>query len=299
MRSVLSEEKKLSIAALSQTLPERLTGEANAGAEWKAETIDRWIYRSGLGGYLTDGSRLATMGRSERYESADNIVIDEMSMVDLPHLALLCRALEVHQSGSIKRVILVGDENQLPPIGCGRPFHDIITYIRENAAREQRHLVRLTTNCRQQHDKTVLDAAHLFAGKNRYHTDLYERLLVGGKISSFLTVEYWEDVDNLHKQVAHHIDGHTVTVKPDFTVICGGKTLYWEHLGMLDRADYSWDWKSRRAGYRTKGLENNLVTSDDLGGVRHERLREVIAALIGANPGGDSTSEFSLHHYSL
>ena len=104
----------------------RLSGEASADATWKAETIDRWIYRSGLGGYLDRGRPLAGMGRSDRYQAVDNIVIDEMSMVDLPHLALLFRALEVHQPGSIKRVILVGDENQLPPIGCGRPFHDII-----------------------------------------------------------------------------------------------------------------------------------------------------------------------------
>ena len=68
---------------------------------------------------------------------------------------------------------------------------------------------------------------------------------------------------------------------------------------MLDRADYSRDWRSRRAGYRVKGLENSLVTTDDLGGVRQERLREVIAALIDGRPDGDGVTEFSLHHYSL
>lgn len=98
------------------------------------------------------------MSRSDRFQAIDNIVIDEMSVVDLPHLALLFRALEVHQPGSIKRVILVGDGNQLPPIGCGRPYHDIITYLQEDADREQRNLVRLTTNCRQRYDETVLDA---------------------------------------------------------------------------------------------------------------------------------------------
>ncbi len=553
----------------------RLSGEASSGATWKAETIDRWIYRSGLGGYLDRGLPLASMGRSDRYQAVDNIVIDEMSMVDLPHLALLFRALEIQQPGSIKRIILVGDENQLPPIGCGRPFQDIIAFIREDAQREQRHLVRLTTNCRQQQDRVVLDAAHLFAGKNRYHNDLYERLLAGGQISPYLRVAYWEDAAQLQQQVAayidgvlaevvgedeelskeeafnkllgmyksgfvpqsmaanlaldraqiltpyrggpsgslglsdfvrtayrhdawsHHsgrdsafvhsdklirtsnlyhwnssdkrmelrlsngsigvlcnhggkkggrkayfpesewrlsfdkmddedfelaygitvhkaqgsefeevlvvlperrallsrelvytaltrsktkltlliqqtpranplqmarersvlmirnssifaepfdsrrmfepeqgikvkskieymiyrelqearnagrltfvyeqpmelpIDGRTISVKPDFTVMCGGRTFYWEHLGMLDRADYSRDWRSRRVGYRAKGLEDSLVTTDDLGGVRQERLREVIAALIVAKPDGDEATEFSLHHYSL
>ena len=183
----------------------RLSGEAKSDATSKAETIDRWIYRSGFGGYLNGNRSLATMSRSDRYQSADNIVIDEMSMMDLPRLALLFRALEIHQQRSIKRVILVGDENQLPPIGCGRPFHDIIGYLREDASGEQRNLVRLTTNCRQQHDEKVLDAAHLFAGKNRYHTDLYEQLLEGGELSPFLNVRYWDSAAQLQEQVEDFI----------------------------------------------------------------------------------------------
>src|SRR5262249_62088200 len=94
----------------------RLSGEAKPDSRWKAETIAHWIYRSGLGEYLQGGVPLAQMERSDRYKRTDNIVIDEMSMVDLTHLALLFRALEIHQPGSIRRVILVGDENQLPPI---------------------------------------------------------------------------------------------------------------------------------------------------------------------------------------
>ena len=124
-------------------------------------------------------------------------------MVDLRHLALLFRAIEVHQPRSIKRVILVGDENQLPPIGCGRPFYDIISYCREDAASEQNNLIRLTTNCRQKHDAVVLNVAHLFAGKNRYHAELYDRLLAGGQISPFLRVEYWQDTGELQEQEAY------------------------------------------------------------------------------------------------
>lgn len=550
----------------------RLNSEAKADATWKAETIDRWIYRSGLGDYLNAGVSLAGMSRSDRYQLTDNLVIDEMSMVDLRHLALLFRALAVHQPGSIKRVILVGDENQLPPIGCGRPFHDIITYLREDAAREQRNLIRLTTNCRQEHDRVVLDAAHLFAGKNRYHTELYEQLLKGGKISPFLQVDYWQDPAGLQALIEQHfeavladavpdaaehtvqerfnvllglyengyvpkndtaalaldrvqlltpyrggpagalglsdfvrgkyrhdawpdrkyhstsfahsdkiirisnlygwnaeekrselrlsngsigvlcnnakgrrayfpesdwplkwermdeedfelaygitvhkaqgsefqevlvvlperrallsrelvytaltrsktrlllliqktprdnplqvarersvlllrnssifaepfdsrrilepekgvkvkskveyliyrelqdardsgkltfvyedplnlpIDGRDIQVRPDFTIRCQGKTFYWEHLGMLDRADYSRDWQARLAGYKSAGLGEYLVTTDDLGGVRQEKLGDVMSALLTATLAGETDSGFSLHHYSL
>lgn len=548
----------------------RLSENVSANALWKTETIDRWIHRSGLASFLDGGVSLKTMERSKHYKGTDNIVIDEMSMVDLPHLALVFQALEVHQPGSIKRVILVGDENQLPPIGCGRPFHDIIAHLREEPEREQRNLVRLLSNCRQQQDDTVLQAAHLFAGKNRYHTDLLEGLLLGGDISPYLKVQYWDNADELQGQVegflaqvlseaelrtvelsneqqlnrlfglyesgyvpkanakelfldraqlltpyragpsgslglsefvrsryrndvwsgkydsrfAHSdkiihltnyyaynrkekryelrlsngsigvlcnnkkgrrayfpecdrpliwdrldednfelayaitihkaqgsefqellvvlperrallsreliytaltrsktrltvlvqrtprlnplqvardrsvllvrnssifdapfdsrrafepeegvkvkskieymiytelqrfreagaltfayeqkialpINGREVTVKPDFTVWCGGKTYYWEHLGMLDRADYSRDWKARYSGYVAMGHGEKLVTTDDLGGVKQENLSRVVSNLINDKLGGDSSTEYSLHHYTL
>ena len=48
-----------------------------------------------------------------------------------------------------------------------------------------------------------------------------------------------------------------------------------------------------------KGFEDYLVTTDDLGGVRQARIREVIDKFISGNAGGDKKTEFSLHHYSL
>jgi exodeoxyribonuclease V alpha subunit len=175
-------------------------------ASWEAQTVDRWIYRAGLADYLADSADLNAMKRSGQFEPVDTVVIDETSMVDLFHLALLFRALEIHQPTSIKRVILVGDENQLPPIGCGRPFQDIITHLRAEAAREQRNHVRLITNCRQQYDATVLDAAHLFVGKNRYHDELFDQLCKGGPISKFLDVRYFSDTDELQANVSNFIE---------------------------------------------------------------------------------------------
>lgn len=193
----------------------RLNEAMSSGTVWKAETIDHWIFRAGLAPYLDGREALKDMRRTDKYPSTDNIIIDEMSMVDLPHLALVFRALEVHQADSIRRVILVGDENQLPPIGCGRPFYDITTFLREDVGRENRNLIRLTTNCRQQYDHTVLDAAHLFAEKNRYHTDLWERLLAGGRISDFLQVGYWEDAGQLQQIVRTNLDDLLTRVVPE------------------------------------------------------------------------------------
>ena len=50
----------------------------------------------------------------------DSIIIDEASMVDSMLLAEITRRKP-------KRLILVGDPAQLPPVGRGQPFHDLIT----------------------------------------------------------------------------------------------------------------------------------------------------------------------------
>ena len=96
------------------------------------------------------------------------------------------------------------------------------------------------------------------------------------------------------------IDGRRIRVHPDFSVTVGGKTFFWEHLGMLDRRDYASDWRSRVAGYRAEGLGDVLVTTDDLGGIRHDRLLAVIEDIVQGCPAGDSDArEFSDHHYTL
>ena len=95
------------------------------------------------------------------------------------------------------------------------------------------------------------------------------------------------------------IEGRAILIRPDFTIRSGGKTFYWEHLGMLDRADYSRDWRNRLAGYESRNFADALITTDDLGGVRQERLLQVIADLISGKPAGDGSTEFSHHHYSL
>ena len=53
------------------------------------------------------------------------VIIDEASMLTEDMLGALLDALQ-----GVKRLILVGDPAQLPPIGAGRPFVDIIAKLR-------------------------------------------------------------------------------------------------------------------------------------------------------------------------
>ena len=79
---------------------------------------------------------------------ADAVIVDEMSMVDVGLLHSLLRAIPVG-----KRLILVGDPDQLPPVGPGFPFGDM---LRSNML----PTVRLTEIFRQAQESLIVMNAH-------------------------------------------------------------------------------------------------------------------------------------------
>jgi len=92
------------------------------GAATRAQTIAQFLNVNGR-----------YEGRSGRYVMNDRpkavgygtVIIDEASMLTEDMLGALFDALQ-----GVKRFILVGDPAQLPPIGAGRPFVDIIAKLR-------------------------------------------------------------------------------------------------------------------------------------------------------------------------
>ena len=78
----------------------------------------------------------------------DAVIVDEMSMVDVQ---LLCCLLKAIPQG--KRLILVGDPDQLPPVGPGFPFSDM---LRANCL----PTVRLTEIFRQAQESLIVMNAH-------------------------------------------------------------------------------------------------------------------------------------------
>ena len=79
---------------------------------------------------------------------ADAVIVDEMSMVDMLLLSELLRAIPAG-----KRLILVGDPDQLPPVGPGFPFNDMLRS-------EMLHAVRLTEIFRQAQQSLIVMNAH-------------------------------------------------------------------------------------------------------------------------------------------
>ncbi|MBR2473085.1 MAG: ATP-dependent RecD-like DNA helicase [Clostridia bacterium] len=80
---------------------------------------------------------------------ADVIIVDEASMIDLNMSASLLDALRPHA-----RLVLVGDVDQLPPVGAGRFFKDLLDSGIVPA-------VRLTEIFRQAQDSDIIMNAHM------------------------------------------------------------------------------------------------------------------------------------------
>ena len=79
---------------------------------------------------------------------ADAVIVDEMSMVDIQLLHSLLRAIPEG-----RRLILVGDPDQLPPVGPGFPFGDMLRS-------EMLPAIRLTEIFRQAQESLIVMNAH-------------------------------------------------------------------------------------------------------------------------------------------
>lgn len=96
---------------------------------------------------------------------AHTVIIDEASMLTEEMLAALIQALR-----GVHRLILIGDPRQLPPIGAGRPFVDIVHHLAPEGVTEKFSRVgpgyaELTIRRRQAgEDREDLQLAEWFSG---------------------------------------------------------------------------------------------------------------------------------------
>jgi exodeoxyribonuclease V alpha subunit len=101
--------------------------------------------------------------------AGDALVVDECSMVDLPLMYYLLRAVPAHM-----RLILVGDKDQLPSVGPGRVLKDIIESGRVG-------VVCLDEIFRQEKDSLIVVNAHrvnqgeklIYPDRNDKDSDFY------------------------------------------------------------------------------------------------------------------------------
>lgn len=98
------------------------------GVDLEAKTIHRLLKYDGTR-FNRDSLSEPIAADSENDEDVgepgyDVVIVDEVSMVDVPLMAELLRRIDFART----RLILVGDHNQLPPVGPGNVLRDIIAH---------------------------------------------------------------------------------------------------------------------------------------------------------------------------
>jgi len=186
------------------------------------ERVDTSTVHSFLakGGWLNDNLTFKQAGG--KLGGSGTIIVDEASMLDLGLMATLVRAIDWRQ---MRRFILVGDPNQLPPIGRGRVFADTIQWL---SSKQPNSIARLDQNLRQMQNKiegkgtAILRLADLFVTANARDDgpatsseaeELLTQVHKGGDIDADLRVIYWDDPaslsDRLIDAVENEMSDHT------------------------------------------------------------------------------------------
>jgi len=158
----------------------------------------------------------------EKYKGEQNVIVDECSMLTEDDLYALMQALDL---GHIKRLILVGDPYQLPPIGAGRPFADFCTYLDNLEAEDEDH-----------------DATNALARLKEVVRN------VDGANSDTLTLASWysglkpsKDADSIFQKLGDNSllnDLHVANWEDEQSLVKALNSLLIDKLGLKDEKDY-------------------------------------------------------------
>lgn len=236
------------------------TGKARVQLEMQSEiaggkTIAQFLVP--LDRYDTSTQRYHLSNR-EKEKGAETVVIDEASMLTEEQLAATLDAL-----AGVRRLILVGDPKQLPPIGAGRPFLDIVTELApENvetmSPKVGQGFAELTINRRQKQESEFerddMLLAEWFSGRplDPGADEIWVKVSDGEPSSSLEFIE-WENSDELRDKLldvlVRELDLNGLDDYQGFEVSLGGRkhgewvyfnNKYNEHPGAAEKVD---DWQ--------------------------------------------------------
>ena len=118
------------------------------------------------------------------------VIIDETSMVDETLLAVLFSMINPE---TLEHLILVGDERQLPPIGVGRPFVDLIFYLKQKGL--ETNFIHLESNLRFDPSTSLGIFSDLFGGQEQPSSTEIEEAL--NRKDESLERHYFGNADEL------------------------------------------------------------------------------------------------------
>ncbi len=154
---------------------------------------------------------------NELYAKEKTVVIDESSMLTMDDLYAVLVALDL---AHVQRLILVGDPNQLPPIGIGRPLADLVAFLDEASQRqleEAKALARLSVEVRTSAGapSDSLRLASWFTREPQpVDADRVLSDLEADRKFNDLEVHYWKSPQDLHTQLTKLFSIHLNLQEP-------------------------------------------------------------------------------------
>jgi hypothetical protein len=177
------------------------TGKARVKLGHDAKTIAQFLYPDRYNGFY--GTYFINED-AKKVSGAKNIIIDEASMLTEEQLAAVLDAL-----GPVDRIILVGDYRQLPPIGTGRPFVDIVNLlkpltfidpiIKAGPAYTELKQIRRQANNKGEKRYDVMLSRCFGDELKKEDIELFNELSSGQIKSNHLRLEKWYDSKDFQK----------------------------------------------------------------------------------------------------
>lgn len=183
--------KNAGVLALTPTGKSRVQLEnsfKNNGVKAEFMTVAQFLIRSKGFSWDTMTYKMPTESSSS---IAKTIIIDESSMLTEEMFAGILKLVNPHA----ERIIFTGDPNQLPPIGAGRPFVDLINYIESKYPEK---IARLVTEMRQGSGGDDLSFAQIFSNSETVDKDIIYRVQNNDLDNRLKYIQY-TDVDELEE----------------------------------------------------------------------------------------------------
>jgi energy-coupling factor transporter ATP-binding protein EcfA2 len=193
--------KQGGVLLLAPTGKARVQMQKKAG-DVKAFTLAQFLAE--FGRYDGKSFRYFVTGEPPRENGYGTVIIDEASMLTEDQLAATLDALD---PAAVQRLVLVGDPRQLPPIGAGRPFVDVITLLRESVAKPILGLAELSIVRRQTGGDGVL-LSRWFSGEapDPGADEVWDRLSSGQ--ADGVRVVQWDGDADLQKKLLVELTAH-------------------------------------------------------------------------------------------
>lgn len=172
-----------------------MSGNGNGNALTIAQFLTRQGVYNIVNGYCGVGKV------KNKFSAAKNIIIDECSMLTTEDFYYLLSSLDLTK---INRVILIGDPYQLPPIGAGRPFSDLCSYLQTNEEAPKDAIVQLSAVVRTitKGESDILSIASLYRdGYREKNADMIVDRIEKGNLTGDLKVYIWENEEDLYKKM--------------------------------------------------------------------------------------------------